>query len=46
MFIMNVKLAANSTARSEHDIDPHNFIIPQQIIRKFYLKVYVECSFA
>ena len=43
---MDVKLAASSAARSEHDIDPHNFIIHKQIILKFYLQVYLECSFA
>ena len=42
---MDVKLAASIAAKSEHDIDPRNFIISPQIILKFYLHVYLECSF-
>ena len=40
------KLAAGIAAKSEHDINPRNFIIPPQIILKFHLHVYLECSFA
>ena len=42
---MDVKLAAGIAAKSEHDINPRNFIIPPQIILKFHLHVYLGCSF-
>ena len=43
---MDIKLAARSAVKSEHDIDPHNFLIPQQIIQKYPIHVYLECNFA